>query len=258
MKKQKTWTVRSRFMVPALLLLIASSLIPVSFELALQPPSIFLGADPAAQDIPVGGSAIFEVTVYPQGDWKSGDVTLALVNPPQGITATLNPVKMTDVPLDGFTSNLTVKVSADAALGTITLAVRGIGTGYPSVSQGTTSLNSTALIKLNIVAATGQTTTTTTTTTTTNSSTTTGSTLTSTVTSIITTTLTTTRVSTTTIINTQTSQQPPATTELKPATNNYVVFGIGALAVSSVLFISGVLLLVSNRKHQTNELKHVR
>lgn len=244
--------------VAVFIVLLAS--IPIAFSLVPDPPHIFLGADPESQNVQAGGSATVKVTVYPQGDWRTGDVALALLNPPSGVTVTFNPVKMTDVQLEGFASNMTVKVAADAPQGKITLAVRGSGTGYPNIGSQTTVLNSTAYVELNIVAATGRTNTTTTTTnsttktttssvnlTTTKPSTTAGSTLTSTVTSVVTTTLTTTSVSTTTIISTQTSQQPGA--ELKPETNSYVVFGIGALTVSTILFISGVLLLASNRKH---------
>lgn len=231
--------------------------IPVAFGLASLPPSIFLGSDPLSQNVQPGGSTTFKIAVYPQGDWKIGNVTLALVDPPQGVTATFNPEKMVDMSKDGASSNLTVNVAANAPQGTITLAVRGTGIAYQPVGTQATALNATTYVTLNIAASTSKTTTTNTTTntttttvtnvtttTTTKNSTTTGSTSTATVTSFVTTTVTTTSVSTTTVISTQSPQQ-----QLQPGTDGYFVFGIGALAVSSVLFILGVLLLAANRKH---------
>ncbi|OHE55725.1 MAG: hypothetical protein A3K61_02225 [Thaumarchaeota archaeon RBG_16_49_8] len=229
---------------------------PAVFSLAPEPPSIFIDADPPSQDVQIGSSTTFKVTVYPLGDWKSGEVALALVNPPpNGVTLTLSPEKMTDVQLEGFTSEVTVKIAADVSQGKITLQIQGTGVAIAKSNGKSEPLESSTSTVLNIVASTGKTNTTTTatatnttTTTITNSSSTAGST--ATVTSFVTSTLTTTSTSTVTIISTERTQpQSAGATGLKPETNGYVLFGVGALAVSSVLFVSGVLLLVSNRKH---------
>lgn len=230
---------------------------PAVFSLAPEPPSIFIDADPPSQDVQIGSSSTFKVTVYPQGDWKSGEVALALINPPpNGVTLTLSPEKMTDVQLEGFTSEVTVKIAADVPQGKITLQIQATGVAIAKSNGKSEPLESSTSTVLNIVASTGKTNTTTTATTTnttttttiTNSSSTAGST--ATVTSFITSTLTTTSTSTVTIISTERTQpQSAGATGLKPETNGYMMFGVGALAVSSVLFVSGVLLLVSNRKH---------
>lgn len=244
----------------ATVLIVLLMSIPAVFSLAPEPPRIFLGAEPQSQDVEAGGSTTFKVVVYPQGSWKSGDVVLTPVNPPQGVTVTLSPEKMNDVQLDGFTSDVTVKVAAGTPQGKVSLQIQGTGIGYSTQGGKPENLNSSAIIALNIVAASaGKTTTTTTNTTTTtrttitttNSSATAGST--ATVTSFVTSTLTTTSISTVTIISTERAQSQSTAsagaTGLNPATNGYMMFGVGALAVSSVLFVSGVLLLAANRKH---------
>ncbi len=232
----------------ATVLIILLSSIPLAFSLVPEPPHIFLGAYPESQDIQAGGSATLEVIVIAAGEWKSGDVALALVNPPPGVTATFSPEKMNDVQIEGFTSNVAVKVAADAPQGKATITVRGTGLGYPNSGGSPSNLNASTTIILNIVPSTGKTTTTTTNTNSTKPLTTAG--LTATVTSVVTSTVTATTVSTMTVISTERSQPQPS--ELKLETNRYLTFGIGALVVSSVLFISGVLLLASNRKHHYN------
>jgi hypothetical protein len=229
--------------VVANLLLLA----PTVFGLAPEPPKIFLVANPSVQDAPAGGSASFDVIVYPGGDWKSGDVALAVENPPQGVTVTFNPEEMTDVQLEGFTSKATVSVAAGTPEGKVTLEVRGAGTGYSNAGGPPTDLFASTDLTVNIVASTVKTNTTTTSTTTTNTTTTVDSV--STVTSVVTSTVTTTTISTQTIVNTERVEpQPTAIEEGTGVDSGYLMFGIGALAVSSVLFISGVLLLASNRK----------
>ncbi len=236
----------------ATILIVLLLSMPAVFSLAPEPPSIFIDADPPSQDVQIGGSTTFTVTVYPQGDWKSGDVSLALVDPPpNGVTVTLSPEKMTDVQLDGFVSEVTVKITAGTPQGEITLQIHGAGTAIAKSTGKSAPLDSSTSTVLNIVASTGKnttiTTTTTTTTTTTNSSSTAGST--ATVTSFVTSTVITTSVSTMTVISTERAQSAPTTTEPNVGSNSYAMLGIGALAVSSVLFVSGVLLLASNRRH---------
>lgn len=95
------------------------------------PASIFIWAEPESQVVHAGGSAIFKVTVYTQSSWKTGNVSLNLLNPPpQWITATFSHGEVTNVTPDGFTSNLEVKVAPDAPQKNVTLTIHGTGTTF--------------------------------------------------------------------------------------------------------------------------------
>ena len=221
-------------------------IVPTAFGLAVTPPSLFFGIDPSSQDVQAGGSATFTVNIYPQGDWKTGTVTLSLVDPPQGVTAIFDPEKMENIEIDGAAAKMTVKAAADVPQGKVTLTVEGKGTALPQTGQSV-DLESKSDITLNIVSSTQKTTNKTTTTTTTaatnvTSSTTRSSTAaTATVTSLVTTTVVTTTTSTFTIISTE--RTPGAAPIPKIAANGDTTLAIAALGVATVLFIAGLLLL---------------
>jgi len=220
------------------------AIVPTAFGLAVTPPSLFFGIDPSSQDVQAGGSATFTVNIYPQGDWKTGTVTLSLVNPPQGVTATFNPEKMENIEIDGTAAKMTVKVGADVPQGTVTLTVEGTGAALPQAGQQGADLESKSDVTLNIVSSAQETTNKTTTTTTGNvtSSTTSSSTATiATVTSLVTTTVVTTTTSTFTIISTE--RTPGAAPIPKIAANGDTTLAIAALGVAALLFIAGLLLL---------------
>ncbi|MCL4435973.1 MAG: hypothetical protein M1503_02155 [Thaumarchaeota archaeon] len=222
--------------VTAILLVI----VPTAFGLAVTPPSLFFGIDPASQDVQSGGSATFIVNIYPQGDWKTGTVTLALVNPPQGISATFAPEKMENIEIDGTTAKMTVQVAADVPQGKVTLTVEGTGTALPQSGPQSADLESKSDITLNIISSAQKTTTTTTankTSTTTNSSTA----ATATITSVVTTTVVATTTLTSTIISTE--RTPGAAPIPNIAASSDTTLAIGALGVAAVLFIAGLLLL---------------
>ncbi len=236
--------------------------IPASFGLVNSPPSLFIGAQPTSQTVPAGGgSANFTVDVYPQGDWKTGTISFALVDPPKGVTATFNPAKLVDIDLGGGSTIMTVSTTADVQ-GTLNLTIKSEGKATPNAGGVDMPVDASTDVTLTVGGNTQPTNTTTTTTTKTNTTTTTTTLATnssttvssvSTVTSLITSTLTTTSTSTVTIISTErinqtTQQSTGAASGMNPLTNSYVMFGIGALAVSSVLFVSGVMLLAANRK----------
>lgn len=237
--------------------------VPASFGLVNSPPSLFIGAQPTSQTVQAGGgSANFTVDVYPQGDWKTGTISFSLVDPPKGVTATFNPAKLVDVDLGGGSTIMTVSTTADVQ-GTLKLTIKSEGKATPNAGGVDMPVDASTDVTLTVGGNTQPTNTTTTTTTTksntttttaTNSSTTTTTSANSvsTVTSLITSTLTTTTTSTVTVISTERANQTQSAgaTGLNPAANSsYIVFGIGALTISSILFISGVLLLASNRKH---------
>ena len=220
-------------------------IVPTAFGLAVTPPSLFFGIDPSSQDVQAEGSATFTVNIYPQGDWKTGTVTLSLVNPPQGVTATFDPEKMENIEIDGAAAKMTVKAAADVPQGKVTLTVEGKGTALPQTGQSV-DLESKSDITLNIVSSTQKTTNKTTTTTTaaanvTSSTTRSSTAATATVTSLVTTTVVTTTTSTFTIISTE--RTPGAAPIPKIAANGDTTLAIAALGVAAVLFIAGLLLL---------------
>ncbi len=212
--------IRLAFAAAALLVFL---IVPAAFALSDAPPSIFLGVEPPSQNISAGGSATFTVTVYPQGKWVIGQVSLNLTNPPQGVTATFIPERMDGITEDGFASNMTVKAAADAPQGKVTLTVAAKG----RETQSGVNLNASIEVELNIISPTQKTTTnttatrtltntTTTTTITTNTTTTTTSPR-NTTALVNSTTLLTTITITTTRLNTVTSlatSRTTATTEL--------------------------------------------
>lgn len=206
------------------------------------PPSIFIGIEPKSQDLQVGGSATFKVTVYPQSYWDIGNVTLSLSNPPQGVTATFNPEKMTITDFDAFSSTLTVKATADAPQGRVTLTVRGKGVEYsrtePNSPSSRVNLDSQADMMLNIVASYPKTTVTTTVVTTTTTTLTTGIIQTQTVTQIGTSTNTLATTLTTTITTT-------AITEQASDTPNYA-WALSATVATIVL----AAVLISQRRSE--------
>ncbi len=223
-------------------------IVPAAFGLAVTPPSLFFGIDPSSQDIQAGGSATFTVNIYPQGDWKTGTVTLALVNPPQGVTATFDPAKMENIELNGASAKMTVNIAAAVPQGTITLTVEGTGSALPQTGPSV-DVESKSDVTLNIVSSAQKTTNTSTTTTKTvtianvTSSTTSSSSAaaTATITSLVTTTVVTTTTSTFTIISTE--RTPGAAPIPSIAASGDTTLAIGALGVSAVLFIAGLLLL---------------
>ena len=221
-------------------------IVPTAFGLAVTPPSLFFGIDPSSQDVQAGGSATFTVNIYPQGDWKTGTVTLSLVDPPQGVTAIFDPEKMENIEIDGAAAKMTVKVGADVPQGKVTLTVEGTGTALPQAGQQGADLESKSDVTLNIVSSTQKTTNKTTTTTTaaanvTSSTTSSSTAATATVTSLVTTTVVTTTTSTFTIISTE--RTPGAAPIPKIAANGDTTLAIAALGVAAVLFIAGLLLL---------------
>lgn len=221
------------------------AIVPTAFGLAVTPPSLFFGIDPSSQDVQAGGSATFTVSIYPQGDWKTGTVTLSLVNPPQGVTATFNPEKMENIEIDGTAAKMTVKVGADVPQGKVTLTVEGTGTALPQAGQQGADLESKSDVTLNIVSSAQETTNKTTTTTVaanvTSSTTISSTATTSTVTSLVTTTVVTTTTSTFTVISTE--RTPGAAPIPKIAANGDATLAIAALGVAALLFIAGLLLL---------------
>lgn len=227
-------------------------IVPTAFGLAVTPPSLFFGIDPSSQDVQAGGSATFTVNIYPQGDWKTGTVTLSLVDPPQGVTAIFDPAKMENIEIDGAAAKMIVKVGADVPQGKVTLTVEGTGTALPQAGQQGADLESKSDVTLNIVSSTQKTTNTTTTTTANKTTTTTTGNVTSsttrsstaataTVTSLVTTTVVTTTTSTFTIISTE--RTPGAAPIPKIAANGDTTLAIAALGVAALLFIAGLLLL---------------
>jgi hypothetical protein len=198
-------------------------LTPTVFGLAAAPPSIFLGAEPASQDIPAGASGVFTVSVYPQGKWDTGYVDFELVNAPAGVTAAFDPERVTVT--DVVDSEMTVTIASDAPLGSISIDVRGSG----METQSGTSVESTAIVKINVVEASE------------NNVTNTDGGETATVTSTITTSVTTTVESTETIINTErpeTTGAPIGSLQQPDPTIPMV-----ALVVVVVLIIAAILAL---------------
>ncbi len=132
------------------------------------PPSIFIASEPTSQAVQAGDTVIFKVSVYPQSDWKTGNVTLSLLNPPpQWITATFSPGTVTNVSYDGFTSNLEVKVAPDAPQQTnVKLTILGTGVANPHYPPNgppiVVKLDAETDVTLNIIAPSAKTTVTTT------------------------------------------------------------------------------------------------
>lgn len=182
------------------------------------PPDIFIDIEPKSQDLQAGGSATFKVMVYPQSYWDIGNVTLSLSNPPQGVTATFNPEKMTITDFDAFSSTLTVKAAADAPQGRVTLTVRGKGVEYsrtePNSPSNRVNLDSQADVILNIAASYPKTTVTTTTTTT----------------KVVTTTVTTTTTVTVTSSTTMKGEEKP------PTDITYAATTIVLIALAAAIF----------------------
>jgi len=127
-------------------------IVPTAFGLAVTPPSLFFGIDPSSQDVQAGGSATFTVNIYPQGDWKTGTVTLSLVDPPQGVTAIFDPEKMENIEIDGAAAKMTVKVGADVPQGKVTLTVEGTGTALPQAGQQGADLESKSDVTVAVAA----------------------------------------------------------------------------------------------------------
>ncbi len=105
--------------------ILASSVMDVAFAQAL--PAIFLELRPSSQEVQAGSSAAFNATVIPLGNWGTGNVTLAVVNPPKGVTAMFSPEKRVNITAKAFASVLTVNISPDAPVGKTTLTIRGTG-----------------------------------------------------------------------------------------------------------------------------------
>ncbi len=123
-------------------------------------PAILLEVKPQSQTIQAGGSATYNVTLYPQGSWYTWNVTLSLLNPPKGVTATFSPKNPGMDRNNSYTSVMTVYVAADAPQGNNkTLAIHWNGT-ISRISLESNKLlyrfdlNSTTNATLNIVAPT--------------------------------------------------------------------------------------------------------
>ena len=96
-----------------------------SFQLAVTvPPSFALSAEPVAGAIAAGGSRAVAITIGRTN--FDGPVTLALLNPPAGITGTFDPTPATN------TSTLTLTIAASVAAASHTLTIQGTAPGLPA------------------------------------------------------------------------------------------------------------------------------
>ncbi|HWP69821.1 MAG TPA: hypothetical protein VNM36_01920 [Gemmatimonadaceae bacterium] len=93
-----------------------------SFQLAVTvPPSFALSAAPVAGAIAAGGSRAVAITIGRTN--FDGPVTLALLNPPAGITGTFDPTPATN------TSTLTLTIAASVAPANYALTIQGTAPG---------------------------------------------------------------------------------------------------------------------------------
>ncbi len=92
------------------------------------PPDFVLSVSPTALSIDRGSSASVALQLTRSGGF-AGDVALALVSPPAGITATFAPASVS-----GNTATLTLSVGNGVAGGSYALVVQGTGTGVGSRS----------------------------------------------------------------------------------------------------------------------------
>ena len=93
-------------------------------------PSYTLAIAPAAAEIIQGGQGTATVTLTRTN--FTGPVTLALDNPPAGVTATFVPAAPT-----GTTSVMTVTVAGSVVPGLTNLSIKGTASGVPSVRAAT-------------------------------------------------------------------------------------------------------------------------
>jgi len=99
-------------------------------------PNYALTVAPAALSIPAGGNG--GATVNIERANFTGGVTLALVNPPAGITGVFNPTQST-----ANAAALAVSVAANVAPGTYPITIQGTATG-PGVKTTSLTLTATA------------------------------------------------------------------------------------------------------------------
>ncbi len=137
-----------------------------AFAIVPTAPFIFVEVEPISQDVQAGGSAIFNVSVIPEAAFNTANITLSLVDPPQGVTAVFNPDNRVFTKEGVFNSSMTVKVAADAPQGKQIIKVRGAGSAFAASDPTTPQrIDSTNYVTINITASSTKTTTTTTTTT---------------------------------------------------------------------------------------------
>jgi len=80
-----------------------------------------LGVQPTAVSVPVGGEQSTSITITRIGDF-SGDVAISVDGVPSGVTASVVGTSTTG---QTTTATITLRVAADAKVGTFSLTVRG-------------------------------------------------------------------------------------------------------------------------------------